>query len=186
MHSRPIWKWERKTRATQSIKKRLKTAFLEGAFEAYNKLRKVTWTRELVDMYAAEIRRLAGLVGYTGQSLEKTVKMAFVSGFPNHISMELQWLTRIKNMEVEEVLRYARVLVKQTGELGAFATSTKSKPGEEEQKVSPSCKFIGKCFRCQGPHLMRDCKEPKPDITCSQCSQIGHIRRHCPPPEGNR
>ena len=76
--------------------KRLKTAVLEGAFEAYNKLRKVTKTGEPVDVFAAEIRELAGLVGYTRQN----IKMAFVSGFPDHISMELQRLTGIKNMEV--------------------------------------------------------------------------------------
>ena len=40
----------------ESIEKRLKMAFLEGAFEAFNKLRKVTRTGEPVDMYAAEIR----------------------------------------------------------------------------------------------------------------------------------
>ena len=74
----------------ESIEKRLKTAFSESAFEAYNKLRKVTWTGEPVDVYAAEIKQLAGLVEYTGQSLKKTVKMAFMSGFPDRISMELQ------------------------------------------------------------------------------------------------
>ena len=72
----------------ESIKKRLKTAFLEGAIEGYNMLRKVTWTREQVDMYAAEIRQLAGLVEYMGLSLGKTVKMAFMSSFPDRISME--------------------------------------------------------------------------------------------------
>ena len=62
----------------ESIEKRLKMAFSEGAFEVYNKLRKIIWTREPVDMYAVEIRWLAGLVGYTGRSFEKTVKMAFM------------------------------------------------------------------------------------------------------------
>ena len=47
----------------ESIEKRLKMAFLESAFEAYNKLRRVTWTRESVNMYAVEIRQQAGLVG---------------------------------------------------------------------------------------------------------------------------
>ena len=55
----------------ESIEKRLKTAFSEGAFKAYSKLRKVTWTGEPVDVYTAEIRQLARLVGYTGQSLEE-------------------------------------------------------------------------------------------------------------------
>ena len=162
---------------------RLKTAFLEGAFEAYNKLRKVTWTGEPVDVYAMEIRRLAGLAGYIGQNLKKTVKMTFVSGFLDGILMELQRLTGIENMEVEEVMRHTWVLVKQTSELGggAVATSTKIKPDKEEQTVRrPSHKFMGKCFRCQGLHLMRVSKEPRPDITCFWCGQVGHISRHCP------
>ena len=83
-----------------------------------------------------------------GQIFEKTIKIAFVSGFPDCISMELQRLAGIENMEVEEVLRHAWVLAKQTSELGAVATSAKSKPGEEEPTVRrPSRKFIGKCFR---------------------------------------
>ena len=49
----------------ESIEKRLKTAFSEGTFEAYKKLRKVTWIGESVDIYAAEIRRLAGLIRYS-------------------------------------------------------------------------------------------------------------------------
>ena len=137
---------------------------MEDALEAYNKLRKVTWTGEPVDMYTAEIRQLAGLVGYMGWSLERTVKMAFMSGFPDHVSMELQQLAGIENVEVEDILRHARMLMKQTSELGAVSTSTKSKPGEEEQTVRRlSCKFIGKWFRCQEPHLMSDCKEPRLD-----------------------
>ena len=167
------------------IEKRLKMAFSEAAFEADNKLRKVTWTREPVDVYTVEIRQLAGLVGYMGQNLEKTIKMAFVSGFPDCISMELQRLARIEDMEVAEVLRQARVLAKQTSELGAVANSAKSKLGEEEQTVRrPYRKFIRKCFRCQRLNLMRECKEP--DVTCFRCGQVGHISRHCPLPQGNK
>ena len=67
----------------ESIEKGLKTAFSEDSFEAYNKLRRVTLTGESVDVYAAEIRQLTGLVGYVGWGFKKTVKMAFVSGFPD-------------------------------------------------------------------------------------------------------
>ena len=60
------------------------------------------------------------------------MKMAFVGGFPDGISMELQRLAGIENMEAEEVLRHARGLAKLTSELEIVATSSKSKPGEEE------------------------------------------------------
>ena len=77
----------------ESIEKRLKMAFSEGVFEAYNKLRKVTWAGEPVDVYAAEIRRLAGLVGYTGRSLKKTVKMAFLSNYIFFLNFFFLFLT---------------------------------------------------------------------------------------------
>ena len=158
---------------TERIEKRLKTAFLEGDFEVYNKLRKVTWTEEPVDVNAAEIRRLARLVGYMGQSLKKTIKMVFMGCFLDCISMELQWLAGIENMEVKEVLRHAKVLVKQTSELGVVATFTKSKPGKVEQTVRrPNRKFIGKCFRCQGLYLMRDCKEPRRTLPVSGVARL--------------
>ena len=37
------------------VEQRLKTAFAEGGFEAYNKLRKICWTEEPVDVYEIEI-----------------------------------------------------------------------------------------------------------------------------------
>ena len=94
---------ERDQSDAESIENGLKTEFSEDSFETYNKLRRVAWTGELVDVYAAEIRRLAGLVRYVGRGREKIVKMVFVSGFPDRISMELQRLNGIATMEVEEL-----------------------------------------------------------------------------------
>ena len=117
------------------------------------------------------------LVGYAGRSHEKTVKMAFVSGFPDCIPTELQELTGIENMEVEEVLKHASVLAKRS-ESGAVVAESRSKFDVKERTMKkPIRKFIGKCWR--------DCKEPRPDITCFWCSQVGHISRHYPPPQGN-
>ena len=102
-----------------------------------------------------------------GRGLKKTVKMAFVSGFPNHISMELQQLTGIETMEIEELLKHVRVLVKHPNELGAVATSTGDIPGEKGKLLKrQSQRSVVRCFICQGPHLMRDCKELRPNIIC--------------------
>ena len=48
------------------------------------------WTGEPVDVYANEVRRLAGLAGFSGDGLERIVKLTFVNGFPDNISIELQ------------------------------------------------------------------------------------------------
>ena len=114
------------------------------------------------------------------------MKMAFVSGFPDRISMELQQLTEIETMEVEELLKHARVLAKYPDELGAVATSTRDIPGEKGKLLKrQSRRSVVRCFICQRPHLIRDCKEPRPDIICFRCGQIGHISRHCPLLQGN-
>lgn len=171
----------------ESIEKILKTAFSESSFEAYNKLRKFAWTGESVDVYAAELRRLAGLSGYVGRGLERTVKMAFVSGFPDRISLELQRMSGIETMEVEDLLKHARVLAKHPDELGAVATSS-SRDVSGKKWRSSMWKERGsnvRCFVCNGPHLKKDCKEPRPDIICYRCGQAGHISRSCPLLQGN-
>lgn len=52
------------------IEATLKEAFSDGPFVAHGKLFHVRWTGEQVDVYANEIRRLAGLAGFTGDNLE--------------------------------------------------------------------------------------------------------------------
>ena len=57
---------------------------------AYRKLTMVRWAGERVDVYANKIRQLAGLAGFEGAGLERFMKLAFIRGFPNTISIELQ------------------------------------------------------------------------------------------------
>ena len=61
----------------------------KGSFEAYRKLKGLRWTGEQVDVYANE-RRLAELAGWKGKGLELGVKLPFITGSPEQISMELK------------------------------------------------------------------------------------------------
>ena len=61
---------------------------MDSAFTAYRKLIMVRWAGERVDVYANKIRQLAGLAGFEGAGLERFPKLAFVTGFPNAISIE--------------------------------------------------------------------------------------------------
>ena len=39
--------------------------------------------------------------------------------------------------------------------------------------------FRGQCYRCDGPDMVRDCKEPRPPIVCFRCNKEGHISTYC-------
>ena len=73
----------------EQIEMRLVTALTEGPFEAYEKLKWFKWTGESVNVYANTIKRLAGLAGYIGIGLDHTAKLAFVTGFPDVVSVAL-------------------------------------------------------------------------------------------------
>lgn len=58
--------------------------FSEGPFVAHGKLIQIRWTAESVDVYAINIRRLAGLAGFVGRRLDQIAKLTFVNGFPEN------------------------------------------------------------------------------------------------------
>ena len=84
------------------IEARLKEAFTDGAFTAYRKLTMVRWAGECVDAYANKIRQLAG---FEGVGLERFMKLlAFVTGFPNAILIELQEALNIETLAMGDLL----------------------------------------------------------------------------------
>ena len=74
----------------EEIEKRLKVAFSDYMSTAYAKLVKFRWSCEKVDVYANEIRRLAGLAGFEEDGLENVVRLTFINGLPDSISASMQ------------------------------------------------------------------------------------------------
>ena len=74
----------------------MKTAFMDGDFPVYAKLGKIRWANEDVDVYASNIQRLAELAGFEGSGQDQIVKLTFVNGFPESISVALQQLPNVK------------------------------------------------------------------------------------------
>ena len=136
-----------------------------------------------MDVFANSIRRLGGLAGFENRGMRRIIKLAFVNGFPGHISIALQQLHGQDTMDMDEVITHARILTRdREQDQGTVAmsrrntvTPTVTDDGQRWQRP----RFAGRCFNCQGPHMARDCKEPRPEVRCYCCGQSGHISRNC-------
>ena len=150
---------------------------------SYNKLSIIRGAGKTVDVYTNEIRKLAGLSGFAGEELETVIWLAFVNGFPEDVSVALQQLPNVTGTDMDKLISKAWILT------GFGAAVVKEKAGEEwlrpstdggtqSSRRSENRTFRGKCFKCQGPHMVRDCKA---DVTHDRCGKVGHVARYCDP-----
>lgn len=149
------------------IEAKLKEVYADSPFSAHRKLTTLRWTGEPVDAFANEIRRLAGLAGFSNEGLERTVKLTFVNGFPDGVSKELQQVQDVLEQPLSAILSRARVLTEKTTTSVVAAVTGNS---------IPAAGFRGKCFNCGGPHMARHCKQR---LTCYKCGKKGHISSQC-------
>ena len=91
------------------------------------KLKCLRWTGEKLDDFANEARRLAGLAGFTGEGLELVVKLAFISGYPNRVLMELQREEEFSTASVGDLIVRARVLASGCSEGGCEVAAVASR-----------------------------------------------------------
>ena len=94
---------EEDQKSKDKITERLLSAFTDSSFVAFGKLvikRCLRWLGEPVDVFANDMRKLARLAGFEGESLERLVRLNFVNGFPEHISVELQQMPGVEKLEM--------------------------------------------------------------------------------------
>ena len=60
------------------IEVRLREAFSDSPYVSYAKLACMKWVGEQVGAYALEIGRLAGIAGFSGEELDRVLKLTFV------------------------------------------------------------------------------------------------------------
>ena len=85
------------------IKNRLKDAFCDGPFVAHAKLSSMKWGGEDLDVSANEIRWLAGLARFEGSYLEHIVKLMFINGLPDYMSVQLQ---QVRDIWIHRSLKF--------------------------------------------------------------------------------
>ena len=117
----------------------------------------VRWAGEHVDVYANKIRQLAGFTGFEGAGLERFTKLAFVTGFPNAISIELQQTSKIKTLAMGDLLAQARLLT--TGDQSQDVATDVSSP---RGGIAPAAKS-GSIF----------------NVICYRYHSKGHIAKNC-------
>ena len=150
----------------KAIKQRLREAFGQNKFAAYNAFRQRSWCPgEAVDAYMSDLRRLAGLAGVESDEL---IRCAFICGLPEDVSSQLRASARINEDTLTKIVETSRVLM-DTRVHGAFVAA-RSDDRVARRKI--------KCFECGGDHHARFCRHNS--IVCWRCQKKGHMARNCP------
>ena len=154
------------------VEKSLLSAFGQNKFAAYDAFRQRSWRPgEAVDVFLADLRRLAGLEEIEEEEL---IRCAFVCGLPSDISSTLRAGSRIRVASLQTIVEQARVLMDERVQ-GAVAAVRSSIRTEED--VAPRRRM--QCYECGGEHPARYCKR-KQRVTCWNCDKAGHLARNCP------
>ncbi|KAG0719538.1 hypothetical protein GWK47_050258 [Chionoecetes opilio] len=165
------------------IKAALISAFAADKFVAYEQfVTRRLQDGESVDVYLAELRRLAALFGGIP---DNGLICAFVAGLPSSVSHILRAGSRLEDLDITRVLSRARaVLVERVA--GAGTTTPLDGSGRSHRTTPASISVV--CHVCNQPnHYARDClagrggrRGSRSNVRCFSCRQLGHIASSCP------
>ena len=137
------------------IEKVLLQAFAQDQFSAYESFRQRNWVAgETVDVYLADLRRLASLVGVGTD--ERLILSAFVVGLPQDVSAQLRASSQVDQLSTQVLLEKSRVYMAERVRSGAAMSAVPS--SSSRAKVASGGRQKITCWRCNGKgHIARDC-----------------------------
>lgn len=133
---------EEKKTSGEAIMAVLKEAFGLNGFSAFEQLTTRQWRAgEPVEVFLAALRRLAKLASVESDAL---LRRAFIVGLPLSVSRGLRTMAKVDTLPLADIVDRARALM---AESAVSATAAVSAASTDKRR----------CFRCNGPHLIRDC-----------------------------
>ena len=162
----------------EKLRQALLKAFSLDKFAAFDAIceRKLN-VGESVEVYLADLRKLAGLVSGKGDN-EDWVQCLFVRGLPEGIRKQLLAACKLDEMTMEDIVCRTRSLI-QPGRLEmGFSSLSASK-----YQASSMGRDVIICYSCNKKgHGARECPEKASArvIRCYGCGEEGHIRTRCP------
>ncbi|KAK4315449.1 hypothetical protein Pmani_000020 [Petrolisthes manimaculis] len=161
------------------IKAALTSAFAVDKFIAYEQFvdRKLR-DGESVDVYLADLRRLAVLFGGIPDA---GLSCAFVAGLPDSARHVLRASSRLEEMDIHQIVTRARAVLAEEN-LGAGAASFCNQPRAASTTAGVLCRA------CNQPnHYARSClarrgwrRGGRGNVRCYGCGQPGHLASSCP------
>lgn len=191
------------------IKAKLLAAFSSDSCHAYEEfqMRRLN-PGEAVDVYLADLKRLAALVDSTKLASEQWLKCAFVAGLPTGVKAQMRAACSVNKMSLAECVETARNLIR-SEEVCMLATSSSAADSKgsklitcygcgREGHMKRNCPATGKtgglpsgrtCFRCgKDGHVSRECLAPSPRRVeqgrCYVCGDATHMASACPKRHG--
>lgn len=166
----------------EKVKPQLTTAFSTNSFAAYEQFRNRVLTEgESVDVYLADLRRLAQLIGQRDANV--FIRCAFVAGLPPEISRQLRSMANLDKMELSDIVAKARGMLATSSSNDSYACA-----GVNNFQNNRRAK---QCFKCQGyGHWSRECPtkhvyDGQKIRRCYICNSPEHLANKCSQRSGN-